>query len=82
MLRTSIQGSFRESSLFYLVLAAASFQRATDIRGPNARRTLRDMGREYIAKASFGPKASFGLCVPKIRFCNIRGEGHRELGRT
>jgi hypothetical protein len=22
------------------------------------------------------------LCVPKIRFCNIRGEGHRELGRT
>ena len=23
-----------------------------------------------------------GLCVPKIRFCNIRGEGHRELGRT
>ena len=22
------------------------------------------------------------LCVPKIRFCNIRGEGHRELGMT
>jgi len=22
------------------------------------------------------------LCVPKIRFCNIGGEGHRELGMT
>jgi hypothetical protein len=22
------------------------------------------------------------LCVPKIRFCNIGGEGHRELGVT
>ena len=23
-----------------------------------------------------------GLCVPKIRFCNIGDEGHRELGVT
>ena len=23
-----------------------------------------------------------GLCVPKIRFCNIGGEGHQELGMT
>ena len=22
------------------------------------------------------------VCVPKIRFCNIAGEGHRELGVT
>ncbi len=22
------------------------------------------------------------LCVPKIKFCNIGGEGHRELGVT
>ena len=24
----------------------------------------------------------FALCVPKIRFCNIGGAGHRELGVT
>jgi mono/diheme cytochrome c family protein len=24
----------------------------------------------------------FALCVPKIRFCNIRGEGHREPSMT
>ena len=26
--------------------------------------------------------ARYGLCVPKIRFCNIGGEGHREFGVT
>jgi hypothetical protein len=23
------------------------------------------------------PSLTFGLCVPKIRFCNIDGEGHQ-----
>jgi hypothetical protein len=27
-----------------------------------------------------GLKDKINLCVPKIRFCNIGGEGHRELG--
>ena len=32
--------------------------------------------------SAWGPDADrrHNLCVPKIRFCNIGGEGHRELG--
>ena len=29
-----------------------------------------------------GDRSVAALCVPKIRFCNIGGEGHRELGVT
>jgi len=45
--------------------------------------------RVSIAASTFGgdigssvSRRPTGLCVPKIRFCNIGGEGHRELGMT
>jgi SRSO17 transposase len=35
-----------------------------------------------LAKAKRKKETTDHLCVPKIRFCNIGGEGHRELGMT
>jgi hypothetical protein len=32
------------------------------------------------ARRQRAPAATRAQCVPKIRFCNIGGEGHRELG--
>jgi hypothetical protein len=38
-------------SAFYLMMAATSFRRATCARRPGAAGALRDIGREYLAKA-------------------------------
>jgi hypothetical protein len=51
MLRKSIHRA-EEPSLFYLIMAESCFQRAASTRHPNARGTLRDIGRNYLAKAS------------------------------
>jgi hypothetical protein len=57
---------------------------------------VRKVGKERIGRAHYETFAmarvplenvgfqflSLRLCVPKIRFCNIGGEGRRELGVT
>jgi hypothetical protein len=52
VLRKSIQSSAKEPSFFYLMMAESCFQRAASTRNPKACGTLRDIGRDYLAKAS------------------------------
>jgi hypothetical protein len=42
----------------------------------------RDASAHLITGLICSKRSSQSLCVPKIRFCNIGGEGHRELGVT
>jgi hypothetical protein len=51
MLRKSIQNSAAEPSFFYLMMAQSCFQRAVRTRHPKAGGTLREIGRNYLAKA-------------------------------
>jgi hypothetical protein len=51
MLRKSIQNSAAEPSFFYLMMAESCFQRAVSTRHPKAGGTLREIGRNYLAKA-------------------------------
>jgi len=51
MFGKSIQSSTAEPSFFYLMIAATCFRRAARTRHPNAGGALRDIGREYLAKA-------------------------------
>jgi hypothetical protein len=52
MLRKSIQSSAKEPSFFYLMMAESCFQRAASTQHTKARGTLREIGRNYLAKAS------------------------------
>jgi hypothetical protein len=52
MFGKSIQSNTAEPSIFYLLIAATNFQRAGHTRHPHAADTLRDIGREYLAKAA------------------------------
>ena len=52
MLRKSIRSSAKEPSFYYLMMAESCFQRAASTRHPKACGTLRDIGRDYLAKAS------------------------------
>jgi hypothetical protein len=52
MLRKSIQSSAGEPSFFYLMMAETCFQRAASTRHFNARGTLREIGRRYLAEAT------------------------------
>ena len=52
MFGKSIQSGRVEPSFFYLLMAATCFQRAGRTRHPNAGGALRDIGCEYLAKAS------------------------------
>jgi hypothetical protein len=52
MLRKSIHSSAAEPSFFYLIMAESCFQRAASTRHPKARGTLREIGRNYLAKAN------------------------------
>jgi hypothetical protein len=52
MFSKSIPSSTSEPSFFYLLMAATCFQRAGCTRHPNAGGALRDIGCEYLAKAS------------------------------
>ena len=52
MLRKSIESSAKEPSFFYLMMAESCFQRAASTRNSKACGTLRDIGRDYLAKAS------------------------------
>jgi hypothetical protein len=52
VLRKSIESSAKEPSFFYLMMAESCFQRAASTRNSKACGTLRDIGRDYLAKAS------------------------------
>ena len=52
MFSKSILNNTAEPSFFYLLIAATSFQRAGRARHPHAGDALRDIGREYLAKAA------------------------------
>jgi hypothetical protein len=52
MLRKSIPRSAQEPSFFYLMMAESCFQRAASTGHLEARGTLREIGRHYLAKAS------------------------------
>jgi hypothetical protein len=51
MLRKAIYCSAGEPSFFYLMMAEGCFQRAISARDPKYRSPLREMGRNYLAKA-------------------------------
>jgi hypothetical protein len=52
VLRKSIESSAKEPSFFYLMMAESCFQRAASTRNSKACGTLRDIGRDYLAKAN------------------------------
>jgi hypothetical protein len=52
MSRKSPQSSAREPSFFYLLMAESCFRRAASTRHPKGRGTLRDLGRDYLARAT------------------------------
>ena len=52
MLRKSIYASEGEPSFFYLMMADSCFQRARSTRNPNAGGALRNLGSDYLMKAT------------------------------
>jgi len=52
MSRKSTQSSAGEPSFFYLMIAESCFRRATSTRHPKGRGTLREIGRDYLARAT------------------------------
>jgi hypothetical protein len=52
MLRKSIYASEGEPSFFYLMMADSCFQRARSTRHPNAGGALRNLGSDYLMKAT------------------------------
>ena len=62
MFGKSIQSNTAEQSFIYLLMAATNFQRAGRARHPHAADALRDIGREYLAKAA--PMHGHSLCAP------------------
>jgi hypothetical protein len=52
MLRKSIYASPGEPSFFYLMMADSCFQRAASTVNRRASDALRDIGRDYLMKAS------------------------------
>ena len=52
MLRKSMHTSAGEPSFFYLILAESYFRQAASTRNLKAGATLRDIGRNYLAKAN------------------------------
>jgi hypothetical protein len=52
MLRKPVHTSAGEPSFFYLMMAESCFQRAVSTRHPKAGRTLLEIGRTYLEKAT------------------------------
>jgi hypothetical protein len=52
MSRKSIHTSEGEPSFFYLMMAEGCFRRADNTRNPKAGGMLREIGRNYLAKAN------------------------------
>jgi uncharacterized protein involved in response to NO len=73
----------------YAAVVIASLARICASLEPGWSEQLLHVAAFAWTAAFFGFAASFGplllgaqLCVPKIRFCNIGGEGRRESGVT
>jgi hypothetical protein len=49
---TSIHHGATEPSFFYVLMAESCFRRAVSTRHPSAGGTLRQIGRDYLAKAN------------------------------
>ena len=52
MLRKSIYSSAGEPSFFYLMMADSCFQRAASTDNPRVINALRNIGRDYLLKAT------------------------------
>ena len=52
MLRQPIYASSERPSFFYLLMADSCFQRAASTASPGASNALRDIGRDYLMKAT------------------------------
>jgi hypothetical protein len=52
MLRQPIYANSDRPSFFYLLMADSCFQRAANIANPGASNALRDIGRDYLVKAT------------------------------
>jgi hypothetical protein len=70
MSRTSTHSSATEASFFYVLMAESCFRRAASTRHPKACGTLRQTGRDYLAKA----KGDAGAGTPTIALAS--GLGH------
>ena len=63
MFGKSIQSNTAKPSFFYLLIAATNFQRAGRTRHPHAGDALRNIGREYLAKAAAPDACVFAVCL-------------------
>jgi len=64
---TSIHHRASEPSFFYMLMAQSCFRRAVSTRHPKAGDTLRQTGRNYLAKANCcasGPASRSRSCRP------------------
>jgi hypothetical protein len=52
MLRQPIYANSEGPSFFYLLMADSCFQRAANTANPGASNALRDIGRDYLVKAT------------------------------
>ena len=52
MLRQPTYANSDRPSFFYLLIADSCFQRAANIANPGASNALRDIGRDYLVKAT------------------------------
>ena len=66
MLRKSIHTSEGEPSFFYLMMAEGCFRRAVSTQHPKAGGTLREIGRDYLARA-VGVTSALESQPPKLR---------------
>jgi hypothetical protein len=66
----SIPSSTAEPSFFYVLMAATCFQRAGCTRHPKANGALRDIGCEYLAKAS--PNARVFAVGPQVELVGLK----------
>ena len=60
---TSIHSSATEPSFFYVLMAESCFRRAVSTRHPKAGGTLRQIGRDYLAKAKAGGRRNPHHCL-------------------
>jgi hypothetical protein len=79
MFSKSVLSNTAEPSFFYLLIAATSFQRAGRAGHRHAGDALRDIGREYLAKAA---SMSGIRCMPQIEEGVVGGPYIRARRRT
>jgi hypothetical protein len=70
---TSIHHGATEPSFFYVLMAESCFRQAASTRHPKAGGTLRQIGRDYLAKA----KGDVGAGTPTIALASGLGSLNR-----